>query len=66
MNGQQQDLRPQGDAIIIPGNYRKQITTTTDDFALIRQAANQGRLISLKLVWSFRFWTWMYKYTWWY
>jgi hypothetical protein len=43
---------------------RQTITTTTDDFDLVKQAANQGRLVSLKLVWSFRFWKWMYKYTW--
>lgn len=49
---------------MIGNDYHRTITTTTDDFALIRQAANQGRLISLKLVWSFKYWRWMYKYTW--
>lgn len=40
------------------------ITTITDHFDSVKQQAHQGTLISVKLVWSFRWWRWMYKYTW--
>ena len=35
---------------------------TTDYFEFVKSAAHDGILVSVKLVWSFKFWRWMYKY----
>lgn len=59
-------MRTELDLALDPHPNERLITTKTDDFSLVKEAAHYGRLVNLKLIWSFKWWRWMYKYTWYY
>ena len=37
-------------------------TQKTDDFGFVKEAAYKGNLIDVRLVWSWKYFKWMYKY----